>query len=255
MPENPTASVWTKNWQPQIDLNNPAGQTIQEIARLIPTGSRVTLFGSAPLQLCFDGKFLSADVDCFGEPELKTILDQNGMTDKKRTLYVQVCSELNFRTSPKWKDRAHQLSIEERTFIIPHPIDILIGKIHRIEEKDLKAFRLVKEKTGHPTEEELIHELQNAVDLFRPGFDEENASDLKANTRILWQEIFQKDIDVSEVIIRPALLIRKEGYTNDISNTQHKAILEQAENERETINTIPTKEDPKPSDKPPGREM
>jgi len=71
----------------------------------------------------------------------------------------------------------------------------------------------------------MIEELQGAVDLFRPGFDEETTGDLKINTRILWREFFGHDIDVAEKIIRPALLRRKEGYAQDNPATDYKAEL------------------------------
>lgn len=57
---------------------------------------------------------------------------------------------------------------------IPHPIDILIGKLGRLDAKDVLAFRRVIEVTGHPTKEEFLRELQNAVDLFRPAFEDES---------------------------------------------------------------------------------
>ena len=68
----------------------------------------------------------------------------------------------------------------------------------------MRAFHAVIAATGHPTEEEMKRELQDAVDLFRPGFDEENASDLISTTRLLWRELYKSEIDVRAEIIRPA---------------------------------------------------
>lgn len=98
------------------------------------------------------------------------------------------------------------------TFYFPHPIDILIAKLHRLEEKDLLAFRTVIAKTGHPTEAELIRELQLAVDLFRPSFDEEQGHDLASNCRRLWPLIFGREMDPRAEIIAPALAERRRGY-------------------------------------------
>ena len=119
---------------------------------------------------------------------------------------------LNFRTSPLWGTRTRELKIKNTIFIFPHPIDILIAKLNRLEEKDLEAFRVVRRKTGHPTEQELIRELQFAVDLFRPGFDEENAADLTNNTHRLWPLLYGRAIDVRAEIISPALAKRRAGY-------------------------------------------
>ena len=110
------------------------------------------------------------DVFCDQE-DLEAFVTQAGLHRDHSDFYIQVCSGLNFRTSPRWGTRTRTSQIGNCTFIFPHPIDILIAKLNRLEEKDLRAFRVVIEKTGHPTEAELIHELQMAVDLFRPGFE------------------------------------------------------------------------------------
>jgi hypothetical protein len=66
--------------------------------------------------------------------------------------------------------------------------------------------------TGHPTAAELKQELQNAVDLFRPAFDDEALNRYPENTSKLWQEIFGTKIDVRREIIEPAVEKRKQGY-------------------------------------------
>ena len=76
----------------------------------------------------------------------------------------------------------------------------------RLDEKDIRAFEVVLSKTGHPTESELITELQMAVDLFRPGHDMAN------NCRRLWPLLYGKQIDPRKQIISPALAKRKVGY-------------------------------------------
>ena len=202
-------------WTKEFHLNGPAAGVLRRLVEALPAGRHfeITLFGSAPLQLQVDENFLSGDVDLFSNfEELEAIVESAGLSDEQRRPYIQVCSGLNFRTSPHWGGRTQSFDLGNCTFILPHPIDILIAKLNRLEEKDLEAFRVVIRKTGHPTEAEMIHELQMAVDLFRPSFDEENASDLVNNTRRLWPLIFGREIDPRAEIIAPALAKRRAGY-------------------------------------------
>src|SRR5260370_32372993 len=104
------------------------------------------------------------------------------------------------------------IAIGNSSLLLPNPMDILIAKLNRLDEKDLLAFRVVLAKTGHPTEAELITELQMAVDLFRPSFDEEQGHDLVNNCRRLWPLIYGREIDPRKEIIAPALALRKAGY-------------------------------------------
>lgn len=217
-------------WSDSVHLDAPAGRVLTKLAesiREIPS-VQITLFGSSPLQICIDSDLLSGDVDAFSDSqEFTQWVEDAGLADEKKRPYIQVCSELNFRTSPRWRTRTKSIRIGNCTFILPHPIDILIAKLNRLEEKDLEAFRVVIKKTGHPTEAEMIEELQAAVDLFRPGFDEENAVDMTGNCRRLWPEIFGREIDPRQEIIAPALEIRRKGYELDRPRRDYKSELKE----------------------------
>jgi len=222
----------TNWWTQKIELNTPAGETLRKLADILPQTRplRITLFGSAPLQLSIDPTLLSGDVDIFSDEEfLADAVERAGLSEKQHKPGFQVCSELNFRTSPRWKDRIRSVQIRNVTFIVPHPYDILIAKLNRLEDKDLLAFRTVLAKTGHPTETELFKELQLAVDLFRPPFDEEQGHDMANNCRRLWPLIYGREIDPRVEIIAPALAIRKAGYgepTRDYKQELRDALKE-----------------------------
>ena len=211
------------SWASTIDWETTAGRTLRELLDALPKDREwsLTLFGSSPLQLALEPSFTSADVDLFAtdetRDEIAAILDRTGLADKSRAVYVQLCVEWNFRTSPRWRGRAFRTQIGNVTLTLPHPIDILIAKLHRLADKDLAAFRMEIARTGHPTEDEMRRELQAALDLFRPGFDEEMVGDITTNTRVLWNEIWGKDINVRPEIIAPAIALANEGYKPDIA--------------------------------------
>ena len=133
--------------------------------------------------------------------------------DKTRGgFYLEPGFELSFRTSPRWRQRAKVGQRGNIALTIPHPLDILIGKLDRLGAQDLKAFERTIQLTGHPTADELKRELQTAVDLFRPAFDEDSPNRYPENTCKLWREIFQAEIDLRREIIEPARARRKQGY-------------------------------------------
>ena len=220
----------TEDWQPEVDWATPAGNLLKSLFQAIPSTTEVTitLFGSSPLQLAIDPSFKSNDVDLFtkDDPEwLQKIVKAAGFSKETAAYYIQCCWEGNFRTSPRWRLRAAKIPCGHVTLVLPHPIDILIAKLHRYEEKDRRAFALVVERTGHPTEQEMLTELQYSVDLYRPNFDEEVTGDITTNTGLMWQDIFGREIDVRKEIIAPALERRRRGYQEDLPREDYKADL------------------------------
>jgi hypothetical protein len=205
----------TEPWSSELNWETPAAQTLKKLVAVLPPDCsfRITLFGSAPLQISIEPGLLSGDVDLFAEDEqFARLVEQAGLTSEQHRPCIQICSALNFRTSPLWGMRSQAVTLGHCIFVVPHPIDILIAKLNRLEDKDVDAFRAVIRKTGHPTDAELITELQLAVDLFRPSFDEEQGHDLANNCRRLWPLIFGREIDPRLEIIAPALKKRKDGY-------------------------------------------
>lgn len=210
-----------------IDWHAPAGRLLDQLAAKLPPQPKQTIvvFGSAPLQLFVDSSFLSKDVDIVGEDVIAAAAEALSLPGESGDLYFQVCDRLVFRTALGWEERARTERRGAHDFVFPHPWDILVSKIGRLEEKDLEAFRLVIRKTGHPAAAEFARHLQLAVDLFRPNFDEENAADYTMQTRVLWREIFQADIDVRAEIIRPALARRQAQYDADAGDPAWKERL------------------------------
>ena len=207
----------TKNWWAgEINWATPAGQLLQRFVAALPKERRfnLTLYGSAPLQLTVDRSLLSGDVDLFSDDDedLSAIIASAKLDKNQGDFYIEPGFELSFRTSPRWRLRAKSVQLGLVTLTLPHPLDILIGKLNRLEPKDLKAFESVIRLTGHPTAEELKLELQNAVDLFRPAFDEDSPNRYPDNTRRLWQELFHSEINVQKEIIAPAKARRQIGY-------------------------------------------
>jgi len=201
-------------WRPQLDWAAPAGRVLDQLVDALPTNRKweIIVFGSSPLQLGIDSRFLSGDVDVISDEDITSHCEHAGLLKGQAAIYVEPCTSAAFTASPDWFVRAFRCERRHVTFTFPHPIDILVSKIKRLEEKDLEAFRLVRKKTGHPNEEELIHALRRVVDIFRPSFDEESAGNPMHNTQVLWQELFGKGIDVLSTIITPALAERRRNY-------------------------------------------
>lgn len=201
-------------WQPRLDWTSPAGLVIDRLLDALPKDRpwELIIFGSAPLQLGLDPGFLSGDVDVITPEDITAYCHAAGLLKGQARIYVEPCTVTAFTASADWPVRACRCQRKHATLLLPHPIDILVSKIQRLEEKDLDAFRMVVRKTGHPTEAELIAALRRVVDIYRPSFDEESAGDPTANTRTLWQELFRKGIDVRLQIIAPALALRQQSY-------------------------------------------
>lgn len=177
----------------------------------------INVFGSAPLQMGIEESLLSNDVDIAVRTEeqsrIEEVIRNAGLGRDQSEYFIQCRPEGAFRTSSRWKDRAFNYLFPNGTARFAHPIDILVGKLNRADEKDVRAFELVISKTGHPSEEEMIGELRGAVELFSVahfrGFDGPSYAE---NVRRIWPRLCQREIDLESEIIIPAFTRIQEAY-------------------------------------------
>jgi hypothetical protein len=228
--------IMNKSWhdtrlRSEIDWASPPGKLLLEAvevwdrAGVLP--ETLVIFGSGPLEMIFPKRgFFSVDLDIGAEPALAEPLRQAGLLQGQRTPYVEICPLHTFQTCPDWITRAQTESVSGCQILFPHPIDILVSKVPRAEAKDLEAFRKVRAATGHPTEEELRHALSQAVDLYRPAFDKESGRSALLGTKVVWKEIFNREIDVTVEIIAPALAVRREHYSPKNGKRLREAALD-----------------------------
>jgi hypothetical protein len=196
-------------WRPQLDWSTPGAELLRQAAEVLSEslGARslqIVVFGSSPLQMGVSDAIMSGDLDIAADEEIESILKDARLTKGLSSPYVEVCPPGTFRTAHDWQFRAHSVWMGNLEILLPHPIDILVSKISRGEEKDFEAFEEVIARTGHPTEEELRNSLIRSVHLYKPGYDETVAGDPITNTRLLWIRLFGRDIDVRKEIIAAA---------------------------------------------------
>jgi len=204
----------------QPNWNTPAGRLLQALAEAVLAkgltfAEPILVFGSAPLQICIAPDFLSGDVDVAGDTALKQLVEDAGLGKDARQQYIQVVPSYVFRPGQNWRGRAQILVLQGVAFLFPDPLDILLAKLRRLEEKDFLAFELVRGRTGHPTEQEMIAELRDSYDQFYLQRDGRKSA-LWENTEKLWPRIYGRKIDVSAEIIEPVLAgLAEQGSDQD----------------------------------------
>ena len=210
-----------------LNWDAPNGRLLKEFIDGLPQDRPIVLnvFGSTPLQMRLDPSFLSGDVDMFTSEDLEGFVQSMQLGKNVALPYIEIVPERTFIASVAWRDRAVKEVFGNVTVYLASPLDVLVGKLKRLEAKDVRAFDLVKAKTGGPTEDELKQALGNVVDMYRPAFDEENpGGDPIANTRRLWQHLYGHDIDVRKEIIVPAIESRREAFGFNVPDYRAKLL-------------------------------
>jgi len=180
----------------------------------------LTIFGSAPIQLCLDEAFTSAHVDIMvlgGDVKLREIANQAGVGrfGSLRPAYgVQICPPHLFKPTPHYLQRAHVETRYGLKIIVPHLRDIVIGKLHRsrcegqtdLVPKDLRAYQRVRELCGdHPTLGEFLEDLVSLESSFRPSLDG-SINSFRFNVEDVLLSIYRHPFDLQRDILTPAAI-------------------------------------------------
>lgn len=180
----------------------------------------LTIFASAPIQLCLDEDCASANVDIMvleGGEMLRRIAAEAGLGRAgtvRAAFGVQICPPLLFNPTPHYLQRAHTEVRHGLTIIVPHLQDILIAKLHRsrvegqeaLIPKDRRAFQRVRELSGgHPTLPELLQDLVNCESSFRPAHDG-GLNSFRFNAENALHEIYGHYLDLKRDILDPAAI-------------------------------------------------
>jgi len=217
------------NWPTEVDWESPAGILISALCRAIPAEKRtpVILFGSAALQMTVAPTLLSADADIAPDivpydPRSSRFvrpLDRTGLMDLvraaqlgvgQRDFYIQVCAQGSFQPGTGWLRRIMEVERGGLVITIPHPMDILIAKLHRYEKKDLIAFKEVYRRQNFPSPEAMLAELRASPRLFMkrdrsvdhmPGQFPE--SKMAESLPKLWRDLWGLELDLRRDILEP----------------------------------------------------
>lgn len=207
--------LWHRTpWHPRLDWNTGGGRLLRRALAVLDRGQpfSVTVVGFCPLEMGVDADLANDEVDIIGDLETTWALEAARLLKGQADPWVAVWDPSAFLCAPDWRDRAFAVREGSGTLVLPHPVDILVSKVPRLDGKDIAAFEVVRRRLGHPTEGELLESLKLAVDIYRPAFEEEAGQDPDGNTRALWRRAFGREIDVREEIIRPALRRRQVAW-------------------------------------------
>jgi len=167
-------STW-KNWawKAEIDWSSPPAKTLDVFTRFLAADrdfreTTITVFGSAPLEMCLSLPVNSADVDTMSDQFQQLI--QVNLQRQNPTVgmepHLQFVMPGIFRPAQSWALRAERQSRNDIQLLLPHPIDLLFGKLHRLAEKDFLAFDLLRERFQRPSHEDIDQYCKENPDIF-----------------------------------------------------------------------------------------
>ncbi len=123
---------------------------VSDAARLLQQGE-IVVFGSAALAFWLRDPPHSRDVDLWATPEegaaiIEALMGELSWYQDKHGAYVEIWGPETFLAPRSWRTRAKQFTLPEAPqvhIVVPHPHDVLIAKVERLQEHDLDHVRRI----------------------------------------------------------------------------------------------------------------
>ncbi len=126
-----------------MDSPPVAWRVVRDAARLVGEGELV-VFGSAALAFWVGDPPQSRDVDVWTTPvdkgeAIEALMGELSWYHEKFSIHAEVWGPETFKAPPKWRERAKRFSfddLEKVAVVCPHPHDIVLAKLERMDPKD-----------------------------------------------------------------------------------------------------------------------
>lgn len=208
---------WT--WDPQIDCQTHSGSLLHRLTSAMSATPDIRecgllIFGSSPLEFGLGIALNSGDIDITPDqlyPIFGTFLKNNNLLSGNP--HVQLCPPGLFRPGQMWPRRAVNRTLNEVEVLLPHPIDIIAGKLHRLDERDYQGIQKLIDSTGRPTSADMLtYAKENPDWLLSEGAVNEKVVD---NFETFYSFLGGKDLDVREDILKASLFEYKSVTEED----------------------------------------
>jgi len=138
---------------------------VADAARLVGAGE-IVVFGSSALAFWMRNAPPSRDIDVWCQPAehghaVTALMGELSWYHDRHGLFVEVWAPETFAAPRHWRSRARTLAMQDQrvTVVVPHPHDILMAKLERMEVKEHVTAILAEFPLPEATLEALVDEM------------------------------------------------------------------------------------------------
>jgi hypothetical protein len=132
-----------------MDRAAEIAKVVADAARLVGSGE-IVVFGSSALSFWMRHPPQSRDVDVWCQPPesghaVVALMGELSWYHDKHGVFVEVWAPETFAAPQDWRTRARTMTMEDQrvTVVLPHPHDVLMAKLERMEVKDREHVQAI----------------------------------------------------------------------------------------------------------------